>query len=204
MTRVFDEVRPVASSPLAVLRRATRTQHDHVDRRLQFLLAQPVPRDDYVAVLRALVRVHRATEAFVARCTDRFDVTMSPFAWRPRTLVGHLEDDLRSWGVTVEGMSPFEPTIGLGGFVGTCYVIEGSALGARVIAPQVDRALDAPRRQTYFSTAAYEGARRWREFGDFANTVLHDDRDLASATYAASLVFDSIEQALDDEMSARS
>ncbi|MFI5834695.1 biliverdin-producing heme oxygenase [Micromonospora sp. NPDC051300] len=156
--------RPAVASPMLVaLRDGTRRQHAAVERRLG-LPDRIRTRDDLAAVLIALLDAWAPLERDLAAA----DWSALPLDPRLGEAAALLRADLATLGGDPDrpvassglGLAPVARA------VGGRYVLLGSALGGRVIAPEVERRLGlrAGEGTGFFRRAGGEPGRDWRAF----------------------------------------
>lgn len=177
---------PALPAVLTQLRAATASHHAALEAQLQ--LTQPLSLPRYTRVLQGFHVFLAAWEPLVE--------SHLPAALRPWFEDGrrgsHARADLRA--LSAEVPPPTQLRLALpdaSAALGSLYVIEGSALGAQVIAPMLhDRlGLDAHNGAAYFALPAANAARRWREFRELL--ALHATHP-AHATRAATDTFDAL------------
>ena len=177
---------PALPAVLTQLRAATASHHAALEAQLQ--LTQPLSLARYTRVLQGFDTFLSAWEPLVE--------SHLPTAMRPWFEEGrrgrHARADLHALGAEVP--PPIELGLDLpdtSAALGSMYVIEGSALGAQVIAPTLhDRlGLDAHNGAAYFALPAANAARRWRQFRELL--ALHAPH-AAHATRAATDTFDAL------------
>ena len=153
---------------LAELRASTRTEHDRIEQILR--LDQPMPLQRYAAIVAGFDAFLRAWEPRIhAALPERLQ------AWyRPRRRGGFASADA-DWLREVAGLpvarqaAPAVDALSLDTLaevLGSLYVIEGSALGGRVIAPRLKRSLglDQGRGASYFHGFGGEAGAMWNNF----------------------------------------
>jgi len=179
---------------LAELRLTTRADHDRIDHLLR--LAEPMPLERYAAILSGFDAFLRVWEPRVhAALPERLQ------GWfRARRRGGFASADVE-WLRCVAGIEPWAgsacqaATIPLGELaevLGSLYVIEGSALGGRVIAPQLKRTLglDQGRGASYFHGFGGETGVMWSNFRVLASLEIGDSsRDMVRACQSAKRTF---------------
>lgn len=149
------------------LRRHTRADHHGLDNHpmLVRLVRPGLDLDDYAETLRALHPAQQRLEELAAKTLHHLAMAY-PFASR----MGALESDLARLGLSspaAPGWRP-EPPATLAELVGLLYVLEGSRLGARIIAKRVRASLGDGIPLSFFDSA--DGERVWSVFCDFAVT----------------------------------
>lgn len=161
--------RPLSSeTSLAELRLTTRAEHDRIERLLRLTEAMPLER--YAAILCGFDAFLRVWEPRIhAALPERLQ------AWfRPRRRGGFASADVE-WLRSVGGLELVDldaraaaalPLGELSEVLGSLYVIEGSALGGRVIAPQLKRTLGLAqgRGASYFHGFGGETGVMWNNF----------------------------------------
>ncbi|MCK9686247.1 biliverdin-producing heme oxygenase [Scleromatobacter humisilvae] len=157
-----------SENALAELRLTTRAEHERIEHVLR--LDQPMPLERYGAILCGFDAFLRAWEPRVhAALPER----LQPW-FRARRRGGFASADVE-WLRAVAGVGPvamssrLAATLPLGDpaeAMGSLYVIEGSALGGRVIAPQLKRTLglDQGRGASYFHGFGGETGAMWANF----------------------------------------
>lgn len=167
------------------LRRHTRADHHGLDKHpmLVRLVRPGLDLDDYAETLSAMHPAQQELEGLAAKAIRHLALAY-PFA--PR--VDRLEADLARLGLSspaATGRGP-EPPPTLAELVGLLYVLEGSRLGARIIAERVRASLGDGIPSTFFDNA--DGERAWPVFCDFA--VAHCPMEEAElAIHAARRAF---------------
>jgi len=198
---------PLATPPLlARLRMETRAAHDRLEHipQLSCLLSPNLTTHAYLQALRNLHAFHAGMWATVPDLLSGLlaeygaeggDFTPSDDGLRA------LADDLAWFGATPLPNMPAPGTVNdAASALGAIYVVEGSALGARVIARAVSVSLGVTqgRGGSFFCGATADAARlRWRHFAaalDWAETRL-GEAGCARVTRAAIAVFARLEQA---------
>ena len=161
--------RPLSSETvLSELRLTTRAEHDRIEHLLR--LTEPMPLERYAAILGGFDAFLRAWEPRIhAVLPERLQ------GWfRARRRGGLASADVQ-WLRSVAGVHLPDPdataatALPLGSLaeaLGSLYVIEGSALGGRVIAPHLKRTLglDQGRGASYFHGFGGETGVMWNNF----------------------------------------
>lgn len=109
-----------------VLRESTRDDHEKLDS----LVGAFTDRDAYARYLEGMTIFRGSVERRLA------DVEYPQIfgGWRPGLITAELRKDMADLGEAVPGtVTPFEMPKDLGGLLGVLYVLEGSALGARLL-----------------------------------------------------------------------
>ncbi len=134
------------------LRQSTRAAHEELERAVR-IGERISTRAGYVAHLEQLWALHSAVE----RALDRFDFAPFGFMYRWPNRSALLEADLATLGVPKARLTslrlPEAPRLdGISGALGSLYVVEGSAKGARAILPAIRNslALDATSGASFF------------------------------------------------------
>ena len=179
---------------LAELRLTTRADHDRIEHLLR--LTEPMPLERYAAILAGFDAFLRAWEPRIhAALPER----LQPW-FRPRRRGGFASADVE-WLRAVAGLTPPKPAAhaaatlpltDLAEVLGSLYVIEGSALGGRVIAPQLKRTLglDQGRGASYFHGFGGEAAAMWSNFRVLAALEIGESsRDTVRACQSAKRTF---------------
>jgi heme oxygenase (biliverdin-IX-beta and delta-forming) len=131
-------------------------------------------RPRYIAYLTRLWSLHRAAEEALIN----FDFTPLGFDYRARRRSQFIESDLRDLGFELRapvGLRQIKPPA-LGSMeagLGCIYVIEGSALGARAILPQIEAHLGLTPQYgaSFFVGFGDEGKLLWRAFLKAINAI---------------------------------
>lgn len=144
--------------PLAVLRAATRPAHEAIDSAFAGGLRT---RADYRRYLRALLPLARWLDA-----SWRSDWPAHLACWHDPARVTRLRDDLAALGETDDAPAPAAST-DVAEWLGGCYVMEGSALGARLLSRDVDALSTGPAGDALprgFLSSHLEDSGRWPRF----------------------------------------
>ena len=189
---------PALAGPLPVLRAATRSHHERIDRLIDFRrLPEPAR---YARVLQAFGAFLPAWEAAVADA-----LPPGRRAW----LAGRSRAPFLSRDLEALGLAPPAP-VRLPGFRnaaaawGSLYVMEGSALGGQVITRSLAaRGLLPNSGGAYFHGWGEATAAMWREFRDLLEAELRDPDALAPACEAACRTFESLSSLLEDHLHER-
>ena len=175
---------------LEQLRAATSARHAALER--QLALDENISRARYVRVMQGFDTFLAAWEPMLAAL-----VPAALRAWFTAGLRGNrAAQDVRALGAL--RLAPQRLDIDLPdatAVFGTLYVIEGSALGAQVIAPVLDRCLGLTRDSgsAYFHGGSDSAAARWREFRVLlAQHAAAGDAAGQSACRAAQQTFDAL------------
>ncbi|BCB17618.1 biliverdin-producing heme oxygenase [Bosea sp. ANAM02] len=83
-------------------------------------------------------------------------------AWRPRRLLPELEADLTDLDLPHPLVDPFHLSNDIAAFLGAAYVLEGSALGARMLVRGVDVLGFGPGFAARYLSAQAESLESWR------------------------------------------
>lgn len=154
----------------------------------------------YRRVLRGFDAFLHAWEPLVAR-----SLPPALANWfEPRRRGAAVRRDLAALGIAVPAPAKLPLVLPCtAAALGSLYVLEGSALGAQVIAPRLQRSLglDATNGAAYFAGWGAATAARWREFRDLLEaTVGPHDRERAQAAAGANATFDALSMVLRDEL----
>ena len=179
---------------LAELRLTTRAEHGRLDHILR--LDEPMALERYGAILCGFDAFLRAWEP---RLHAALPERLQPW-FRARRRGGFASADVE-WLRAVAGLAPNVasappaaalPLDDLAEAMGSLYVIEGSALGGRVIAPQLKRTLglDQGRGASYFNGFGGETGAMWANFRTQAALEIGDSsRDTLRACQSAKRTF---------------
>jgi len=183
-----------SENALAELRLTTRAEHDRIEHLLR--LTEPMPLARYAAIVGGFDAFLRVWEPRIhAALPERLQ------AWfRARRRGGLASADVE-WLRDVAGIEPVDADAGAAAAVplddvcevlGSLYVIEGSALGGRVIAPQLKRTLGVAqgRGASYFHGFGGETGAMWSNFRVLASLEIGESpRDIARACRSARRTF---------------
>lgn len=158
---------------LAELRSATRAEHDRIEQVLR--LTEPMALARYAVVMGGF-------DAFLGAWEPRVHTALPPRlrAWFEGRRRGAFAARDVAWLRDVAGVAPAPvdasaalalPLAGLPEVLGSLYVIEGSALGGRVIAPRLQETL---------GLGPNSGARYFQGFGDGTGAMWREFREVAA------------------------
>jgi heme oxygenase len=190
-----------AAGPLAVLRAATHDRHERIDALMNLGRMREPGR--YPRVLQAFDAFLAGWEpAVAAALPERFEPWLQARSRRP-----FLQSDLRALGLP--SAQPVVPPVlaSAGAAWGSVYVMEGSALGGRVIARTLaDMGLDAEHGAAYFHGWGDATGAMWREARERLASELAEPGALVQACEGACATFDTLstlfERALDERTAA--
>jgi heme oxygenase len=179
---------------LTALRQATAAQHRAIESRLR--LDSALPLDRYIAVLQGFERFLAAWEPLLEQALpERLR------AWfAPRRRGARVAEDLRALHAPRSEPAPLDlPLDTPAAAFGSLYVLEGSALGAQVIAPRLARqlGLHAHNGAAYFAGHGEHTAARWREFRELLEREVATDEQRAAACAAAVATFAALQAAFE-------
>ncbi|TCR62919.1 biliverdin-producing heme oxygenase [Bosea sp. BK604] len=141
------------------LRSFLRAETNELHRDLDDLIGPLASPSDYGRFLAGTYRHRAAVEAAL-----RETCVSLPLGWRPRELASVLELDLAELGVHRPRAMPFSLSNDIASVLGASYVLEGSALGARVLVRDALRlGFEADRGARYLS-AQSASPETWRDF----------------------------------------
>lgn len=147
-------------------------------------------RAGYAALLAALHRFHYLLDSACA--------LMWGDAPRSHGRIAALEADLRHFGhAPVRPSAGWAPPSGRATALGCLYVAQGSTLGGRVIARQLDYLLSGIDGRRFFAGEAADGA-TWRAL--CAHLETQGSRDLAAMIGGAEAAFTLFEHCLDEAL----
>jgi heme oxygenase len=196
---------PAAVPPLlARLRRETRAAHDRIETlpALACLLSADLPVKAYIGALRGLHAFHARLHASLPALLRTLPATADVPDVLDETGLVSLADDLAWFKARPKRMMRMPQGVATGeAALGALYVMEGSALGARVIGRAVQHSVGvAPGRGgSYFCGAAAETARqRWQGFCRLLCDVepLLDGAGIAEVVAGALASFACLESAM--------
>lgn len=185
---------PLAELHLS-LRQATKQAHHVLDRHplLAPLLMSAVSAKQYGNALTALHGVYDWAERWVDRYLDQYP---GEFDYATRRKLPALEADLAALGrhATLARLNLVIP-LRLGSLVGILYTIEGSTMGAQVIARRLRQfAPELPLR--FYSGYGDQSRQKWDAFLHFAQTSCPNSEQPAALAASVGL-FEAIKTHLD-------
>ena len=193
------------SSLLARLRAATHHDHHCLDRhpRLTRLLECDLDLESYADALAALHGAQSSLEDAVRLGLEQLCVPPSDSdGYRLDARTPALRDDLARLGVEPVGcpMTPLVVPERIETLIGLLYVLEGSRLGARVIARHVRASLGQAVPLRFFAEA--DGAAHWPGFRAFAERAMLDNAfagpaGVEEAAHGAKTAFAQFRHSLD-------
>lgn len=192
-----------AASLYALLRTATRAAHRRIDRHpiLLPLLRPGLTRTHYEQVLRIFLNLHQTLQPAIAaeinrlhaeyELSDRIGWLLSDLA----NLAGHGNAAAEP-GIDIAWLLP--PIHGAPALIGALYVVEGSALGSRIIAKHLHTSLDidASRGARFFNAWGDTTDQNWDRYWRLAATLCPPEHQADAAATAVAL-FEAIERGLD-------
>ncbi|MBS7457057.1 biliverdin-producing heme oxygenase [Coralloluteibacterium stylophorae] len=183
----------------ARLRAQTQAPHERAEA-LADALGATTTLDGYRAFLRAMHRFHRRAEAGL----DRAEAERLLPGWAPQRRASLIAADLRALGdADDDAPLPALAIDGAGAALGLLYVVEGSALGARMLLPQV-RALGAPAdRATSFLERHAAAPERWRAFLSRLDAAALDATQEHALTASARGAFAAVIEHLQEQQERR-
>jgi len=173
------------ANALAELRRTTRDEHDRIEHLLR--LTEPMPLARYATILSGFGAFLRAWEPRVlAALPERLRPWYEP---RRRARLASADVD---WLVRAAGQTPRAmnvdaalvlPLVDAAQAFGSLYVIEGSALGGRVIEPLLKKTLGLERGHgaSYFHGFGEETGAMWSDFRAVAAREIGDSPEAVAA-----------------------
>ncbi len=194
----------------ARLREATHPLHVRLSRLplLNGLTRPDYPWHFYRMLIAAYFHIYRALEAAIDEAPGR--PLLAPyFCYDDRRKLPWLMADLAALGVDPQAPEycPISPVrvatpVYVGQLIGLLYAIEGSTLGAPIIANALVMTLSVTASsgarffECYGDDAAIE--RRWRQFEQCAESLVDTSTQLHNAEVAAVAIFDLMETQLTD------
>jgi heme oxygenase len=180
------------------LRSATRQLHARLDRHpvLSPLMRPGLTRDQYGLVLNALYAINLPVEKGLAGFAK---ANALPLDFLPYERMSQLVADLRQEGWKIPAPLWSGPRLdSMGDFVGTMYVLVGSALGGQMIFRQIQSSLPASATVggRYFAGYGESTAELWQGFLEFAASTC-SAADLEDARQAACRLFEAMLDRLD-------
>jgi heme oxygenase len=188
------------SSLLARLRDATQHDHHCLDRhpRLRRLLQRDLDRHGYADSLAGLHGAQSSLEEAVRLGLEQQRISPSDSeGYRLDARTPALRDDLARLGgkPSDEAVIPMAVPRRLETLIGLLYVLEGSRLGARVIARHVRASLGPAAPLRFFAEA--DGAAHWPSFVAFAERAVREDEFAEQAALGARAAFALFHHSLD-------
>jgi heme oxygenase len=154
---------------------------------------------DYGLALQSLYAINAPTEKAIS---DYIDAQKLPFDYAARRRMPDLLADLKYLGLNTPQLAWNGPNIcSHGELVGCLYVLEGSALGGRVIFKQLQSALKLTDLTggRFFAGNGEQTMPMWQAFWKFAADICPHEQ-LPDATKAAATLFESILALLDRQV----
>jgi heme oxygenase len=189
---------PAATSTLACLRAATSQAHAATEALVGF--HGTFSRAHYARVLQAF-------DAFLSRWEPLILQALPPALadWlRPRLRGARVRQDLDALGLARAPRAELPLALpSVAAALGSLYVLEGSALGAQVIAPRLARELgiDAASGGAYFAGNGEATGAMWREFRELLEREVGDcAKARTEACDAAVATFDALRHTLADRL----
>lgn len=139
------------------IRRFLRDETNELHRELDAIVGGFSNRAEYARFLQGTF-CHRApVEAALLGCTAQ------PSSRWPRTLLPELKADLAGLSIPLPTTEPFHLSNDMAAFLGAAYVLEGSALGARVLVKGVEGLGFGPEFGARYLSAQAASLDSWRE-----------------------------------------
>ena len=188
-------------TPIASLKARTREQHTSVERTLgaRFFDSRPFDAEHFRNLLAAYWGLYRPLDD---RLAPTVDTRLDEFTYLSRA--DRLADDLRALGCTDDDLADLptlsEPKLVDPGsrpeLLGVLYVIEGSALGNRLIHRQLASDLGAALlgADAFFHDDGPATSRRWQSFRTLFDRHVTRGPALASAVRTATATFEMYEE----------
>lgn len=177
------------------LKRATRTTHDRLDRRIMDgdIFAS---RERFARFLRVQYRFHRDIDALYAH--PALDALLPDLAGRRR--LAQIAQDLRDLGQSLPAPAAAAATLPLAQALGWLYVAEGSNLGGSVLYKLAARlGLDSGFGARHLAAHPDGVARHWREFtAALDGAVLSEDQE-REVVAGAQAAFRSVRGHVEEE-----
>lgn len=176
-------------TPHATLREATRAVHERLHHLSVFadLASGTITLPDYRALLKRLLGFHSPLEAALVVALDPNPFGLDPHGWKRAHL---LRQDLSQLTRGPGGSSPLESIevasdMSQAQAMGCLYVIEGSTLGGRQLARQLDPTWPT----NFLRGGAQPGHPRWASVCAALDACGADDRRLSEMVASASKTF---------------
>ncbi len=110
------------------IRSVLRDETSELHRELDAIVGVFSSRSEYARFLQGTYRHRAPVEASLLNAT-----AVGASSWRPRKLIPELEADHADLALPLPTAEPFHLSNDMAAFLGAAYVLEGSALGARVL-----------------------------------------------------------------------
>jgi heme oxygenase len=186
-----------SETALAELRLTTRADHDRIERILR--LDEPMPMERYATILAGFDAFLRAWEPRIHAALPERLQSWFRARWRGGFASADVEwlrsvAQVRTPVVEVPAVAAL-PLVDLAQVLGSLYVIEGSALGGRVIAPMLKRTLGLGQGSgaSYFHGFGGDSAAMWSNFRVLAALEIGDSsRDIVHACQSARRTFGAL------------
>ena len=186
-----------SETALAELRLTTRAEHDRIERLLR--LDQPMPLERYAAILCGFDAFLRVWEPRIHAALPERLQSWFRARWRGGFASADVEwlrsvAEVETPAVEAPGAAAL-PLADLAEVLGSLYVIEGSALGGRVIAPMLKRThgLGQGSGASYFHGFGGDTAAMWSNFRVLAALEIGDSpRDVVQACRSARRTFGAL------------
>lgn len=158
------------------------------------LASSRVSRQDYIAYLLLMASIHAAVEPFFASFAEfeRVDFSLSGHA-----RLALIEEDLQALRVS-ECLQPMalqqlDLRLTFSAAIGWMYVLEGSRLGGKQLAPNVAHIVNAQGQavNAYLDSGSEDGMQKWQAFVALLNRLEHSTKiDFDEVVMAAKRLFD--------------
>jgi heme oxygenase len=139
------------------IRSFLRDETSELHRELDAIVGVFSNRAEYARFLQGTFR-HRAPVEAALLSADAARIS----SWQPRRLLPELEADLADLGLPLPTAEPFRLSNDMAAFLGAAYVLEGSALGARVLVKGVDALGFGPAHGARYLSAQAGSLESWR------------------------------------------
>jgi heme oxygenase len=139
------------------IRSFLRGETKELHRELDAIVGVFSNRAEYARFLHGTFRHRVPVEAALS---DAEPVRVSP--WQPRKLLPELEADLADLTLACPASEPFHLSNDMAAFLGAAYVLEGSALGARVLVKGVEPLGFGPENGARYLSAQAGSLDSWR------------------------------------------
>ncbi|HVS96497.1 MAG TPA: biliverdin-producing heme oxygenase [Puia sp.] len=147
------------------LKECTHAAHQATEKKMVMALKRLRSKEDYIRLLQWLYGFYGPMEDLIRRYLAGHDLPAFAGARRSDALLTDILDS--SLPVCLE-LCPDLPPLGSSNHaLGALYVLEGSALGGRVIADMVTRQIGIRESLSFFNGYGDQTEERWRTFKDF-------------------------------------
>lgn len=190
-----------SQTPQQQIKAATQELHRSIETLplMSLLMSEDIDLATYRQILKRLYRLHLATESHIYSALSY----MKPAELQQGHRISYLEADLRELGVCNENRQDAlsnkywrDSICGPAQALGALYVLEGSRLGGKLIARQVQQKPELAVATRFFSASSDEKSGQWKSFLMHFNHCLDSSEKLEQATRGAAETFQLFQQML--------